>query len=355
MRRLLLALGLLGCLILPALSDDTTYYLRNRPVNGVSYQGELWVNTADLRRYFNDVEMKRLEVTPSEVLVDHRAAAPVEADQVAFLKLTQAMGYTLHPSPGLGFTDLIPPGGGAGGGSSSLRRADYRVAAERLEMVLGVLPEYRDPVMMRRIQSVGKRVAKASPLSDIEWKFVVVDSEVPNAACTGEGNVFVTRGLLDLNLTDDELAGVLGHEIAHGVRRHCFRVVELFRQYLAIVRDVDRFKAKVAAAQRGESTLVSEESLENERKSLENRFNGVVTKLQNERVYGRQDEEEADVLGMRYAALAGYSRNGLANALKKLQSYQYENFGEAVLEDDMTHPPIPRRLEILRRVQAGWQ
>ncbi len=352
MRRAILGCLLLLTAILPV-QADVTYYLRNRPVNGRSVGGELWVNAGELRRYFNDSEMKRIDVEGSQVTVDHRPVATIQGDQVAFLKVARAMGYTEKPSPGLGFIDLIPPG--TGPTYSSLRRADYRVASERLEMILGVLPEYRDPEMMRRVELVGQRVAKASPLGDLNWKFVVVDSEVPNAACTGEGNVFITRGLLDLNLTDDELAGVLGHEIAHGVRRHCFRMIELFREYIAIMRDVDKFKAKVAAAQRGESTLVSEESLQNEQRTLENRVNSLVSKIQNERVYGRQDEEEADVLGLRYAVQAGYSRSGLSSALQKLQSYQYENFGEAVLEDDMTHPPIPRRLEILRRVLAGWQ
>lgn len=352
MRRLVLALLLV--LLLPALAEET-YYLRNRPVNGVLYEGELWVNTSDLRRYLSDTEMKRLTIQGSQMLVDRRPAAPIEAEQVAFLKLTRAMGFTQKPSPGLGFIDLVPPGAVSSLAASSLRRADYRVASERLEMVLGVLPEYRDPVMMRRVQTVGQRVAKVTPLSDLNWKFVVVDSEVPNAACTGEGNVFVTRGLLDLGLTDDELAGVLGHEIAHGVRRHCFRVVELFRQYLVIMRDAERWKAKAAAVQRGESTLTSETSLENERKAIEERVVAVVARIKDERIYGRQDEEEADVLGLRYAVTAGYSRSGLSSALQKLQSYQYQNFGEAVLQDDMTHPPIPRRLEILRKVLAGWR
>lgn len=353
MRGALLGLILILALLAPGWAE-ATYYLRNRPVNGVVRAGELWVSTTDLRRYLSDTEMKRIKLTDAQALVDGRPAAPVDSDQVAFLQLTRALGYSHKPSPGLGFIDLVAPDA-TPTRASSLRRADYRVASERLEMVLGVLPEYRDPAMMRRVETIGQRVAQASPLSDLNWKFVVVDSEIPNAACTGEGNVFVTRGLLALQLTDDELAGVLGHEIAHGVRRHCFRAVELFREYLLIMRDVDRYRARVAAAQRGESTLVSEGSLENERRSLEDRVNTVVEKFRNERVYGRQDEEEADVLGLRYAVQAGYSRVGLSSALKKLQKYNYENFGEAVLEDDMTHPPIPRRLEILRRVQAGWE
>ncbi|MEW6281074.1 MAG: M48 family metalloprotease, partial [Candidatus Eremiobacterota bacterium] len=278
--------------------------------------------------------------------------------QVPFLVVVRALGFQERRSPGLGFVDLVAPntvdtGGGPSRAGDSLRRADYRVAADRMEMILGSLPEYRHPEMMRRVTTVGNRVAAATPLSNLHWKFVVLDHETPNAACTGEGHVFVTRGLFDLELTDDELAGVLGHEMAHGVRRHCFRVVELFRQYHLILRDMEVLKAKAAAYERGESTLVSESSLENEAKAIEQRMNSLVDRIKNERVYGRQDEEEADVLGMRYAIQAGYSPSGLTNALKKLEIYQ-QTFGEAVLEDDMTHPPIKRRLEILRRVQANY-
>ncbi len=351
MRRLLVLLVL--SLFLPV-AAETTYYLRHRPINGVRDSGDLWVAVSDLRRYLHDTEVRRVKVEGERVLVDQRPVGRVREELVPFLAVTRALGYEQRPSPGLGFIDLLGPGD-TPTTAASLRRGDYRTAADRLEMVLGTLPEYRDPEMMRRVSMIGQRVVKASPLSELTWKFVVVDSEEPNAACTGEGHIFVTRGLLDLGFTDDELAGVLGHEIAHGVRRHCFRVVELFRQYLMLLRDVERFKARVAAAQRGESTLVSEASLESERKALESRKNDLVERIRDERVYGRQDEEEADVLGLRYAVTAGYSRSGLSSALEKLHKYQYQNFGTAVLEDDMTHPPIPRRLESLRRVQAGWR
>ncbi|HET8721334.1 MAG TPA: M48 family metalloprotease, partial [Nitrospira sp.] len=70
------------------------------------------------------------------------------------------------------------------------------------------------------VDSVGQRLAKESPRQDVTYRFHVVDMAEPNAFALPGGYVYVTRGLLALVNTEDELAGVVGHEIGHVAARH---------------------------------------------------------------------------------------------------------------------------------------
>ena len=68
--------------------------------------------------------------------------------------------------------------------------------------------------------ALGQRLVKKSPRQDIPYQFHVVDMIEPNAFALPGGYVYVTRGLLALVNTEDELAGVVGHEIGHVAARH---------------------------------------------------------------------------------------------------------------------------------------
>ncbi len=77
-----------------------------------------------------------------------------------------------------------------------------------------------NPEQRRRVARIGYRVAQASGFRDFPISFILADMAEPNAFALPGGQVFVTRGILALGLTDDELAALLGHEIAHVVFRH---------------------------------------------------------------------------------------------------------------------------------------
>ena len=71
-----------------------------------------------------------------------------------------------------------------------------------------------------RVESLGRSLTGMQKRHPLDWRFVVVDSARADAGCTGEGVVYVTKGLLDLGLDDNELAGIIGYEVAHGLLRH---------------------------------------------------------------------------------------------------------------------------------------
>jgi predicted Zn-dependent protease len=77
-----------------------------------------------------------------------------------------------------------------------------------------------DEALTTYVQALGARLAAASPRTDIEYTFQVLDSDAPNAFALPAGYVYVTRGLLVLLSDESELAGVLAHQIAHAAARH---------------------------------------------------------------------------------------------------------------------------------------
>jgi len=82
---------------------------------------------------------------------------------------------------------------------------------------------YDNPQLQAYVNEVGQRAAKASHRPELEYSFVVLDSEDINAFTTGGGYVYITRGIMNYLNSEAELAAVLGHEIGHITARHPVR------------------------------------------------------------------------------------------------------------------------------------
>ncbi len=159
-------------------------------------------------------------------------------------------------------------------------RESSRKAYEQIIRAYGV---YNDQAVQDYVSEVGTRVARNSDLPSEEFKFVVVDDESINAFTTGCCYIYVHRGLL-VNLNSEaELAGVLGHEIAHVTARHPSR-----RQTRGVLAGIG---AMAAAILTGSSAVADLANL------------GANAWLQG---YGRDNELEADRLGLVYMTRTGY-------------------------------------------------
>jgi len=88
------------------------------------------------------------------------------------------------------------------------------------------LPLISDPEVVRYINVLGDSIAKLTPRGDLDWHFYVVDSKEVNAFAVPGGYVYVNRGLIERADKMDELAGVLGHEIGHVVKRHSVKQMQ---------------------------------------------------------------------------------------------------------------------------------
>ena len=78
----------------------------------------------------------------------------------------------------------------------------------------------KDPELNRRVQEVGRRIAAASPQPEWDWQFTLIENDEPNAFALPGGKVGVNTGLFQVAKNDDQLAAVVGHEVAHAIARH---------------------------------------------------------------------------------------------------------------------------------------
>ena len=338
-----LVLAALLCLPVPA--QGTHFYLRNREVTGRVVGGDIFLGREQLARLLNPDELKRVQFDENGVAAIDGQKAP-DGPGVSLNWLASNLGFTRRLSPGSVDWVKIASETTAPEISSEVwtRRAEFREAGRRLNEILKEVPRTDRPELQARVDRIGQRVVSVTPLREMPWTFVVVKMSPPNAACTGEGHVFVADSLLDMKISDDELAGVLGHEIAHGVRRHVFRRSDLLRDIMALLQDYRRLQSQIDQGQDSLTLRQQVAAYSRQRDQLQYKFDHDI-------FYSRLDEEEADVLGLRYAVTAGYSADGLGDCLTKLERLLVKQFGAAILRDDMSHPPTARRLEILQKAR----
>lgn len=161
------------------------------------------------------------------------------------------------------------------------RQADVEIRRE-----MGV---YDDPRVQRYVSDIGHRLAQLSHRPNLPWTFTVVDHPAINAFALPGGYIYITRGILPYLDNEAELAGVLGHEIAHVTARHAAQ--QLTRSglggiglaVLSIFVPATRPFGDVTSAALGVAFLK----------------------------YGRDDERESDRLGMEYAARGGWDPAGV--------------------------------------------
>lgn len=100
-----------------------------------------------------------------------------------------------------------------------------RDAAQDLEDRYGLV---RDPVQNQRVAAIGARLAAVSDRRDLPWRFRILNRREVNAISLPGGFIYITRGMLNFVTSDDELAFVLGHEVAHVNQRHHVDLLERY-------------------------------------------------------------------------------------------------------------------------------
>jgi predicted Zn-dependent protease len=92
--------------------------------------------------------------------------------------------------------------------------------------LLGAAPLVRDEGLQRYVNRVGRWVALQSERPDLPWRFGVIDSDDINAFAAPGGYIFLTSGLYKRLANEAELAGVLGHEVGHVIRKHHLKLLQ---------------------------------------------------------------------------------------------------------------------------------
>jgi beta-barrel assembly-enhancing protease len=190
----------------------------------------------------------------------------------------------------------------------------------------------RDEAITRRVNLVGKSLACYCDRPELNFHFGVLNSPTVNAFSTPGGYVFITRGLYDMIQNDDQLAGVLAHEITHVTRKHALKIIERGQFF------------------EGVTGLTSEAGAMAKKADLTRYSQGVgqITTTLFEKGFDPQIEFDADKGGFTLAATVGYASNGLEQCLQTLQ--QHESPNTTIFP---THPPLDKRIQKLESYQAG--
>lgn len=152
----------------------------------------------------------------------------------------------------------------------------------------------QDPAIHKYVSLVGMAMAQQSDRPNLPWTFIVLDTDGVNAFASPGGFVHITRGALGLIRNEAELAGVLGHELAHVVRKHTVNAIQKNKA----------IGAGINSAAGGRSELINRMAKQAYEQILENNFD-------------RGDELDADKVGIQLAQKVGYA-GALPDFLERL-------------------------------------
>ncbi|MAJ60827.1 MAG: hypothetical protein CBC48_12985 [bacterium TMED88] len=203
-------------------------------------------------------------------------------------------------------------GGGGGGGKRPKQVlldtdfADAQLGAEAAEGLAAQMGLIDDPKLLAYVTAIGNRMVPFAPKRPFEYTFHIVDQAEPNAFALPGGYIYVSRGLLALANSEDELAGVIGHEITHAAERHTAGRQEFGRRLNPL--SIGYMRAGQLAA------------------------------------YSRDQERDADRGGQILAARAGWNPMAMAQFLQDMNAMERNMMGMSRLPGFFdSHPPTPER------------
>jgi len=198
----------------------------------------------------------------------------------------------------------------------------------------GIFDPINDKEITDYVSAVGRHVAKYSAAPQKEFQFIVTSDWSATAMTAGGGKIYISCGMLEQLESEDELAAILSHEIAHDAFHHAARAVTRQMFWLTGTR-----KIKTAAEAEAALKELNEQLDENQFAALTDRLLG----------FARIDELEADRAGFYNTYQAGYNPHALASSLKSLEQMRTENSEERTWQLKLflllfaSHPPTAQR------------
>jgi len=208
------------------------------------------------------------------------------------------------------------------------QQQEVQMGQEYAQQINAQLPIIRDPELNRYINVLGDSIARLTSRADLDWQFFIVDAQEVNAFAVPGGFVYINRGLIQRADQMDEIAGVLGHEIGHVVRRHTVKQMEKAQganigvTLACVLTSVCNSQVAGAAINVAGGALFAK--------------------------FSRSDEAEADNEGFKNVVKAGISPVGMVTMFQKLLEERQSRPG-AVDSWFLTHPLEEDRI---RAVQA---
>jgi predicted Zn-dependent protease len=191
-------------------------------------------------------------------------------------------------------------------------------------------PEWRNAAAQRRLETVGRRIVQAAGRGNQNWEFVLFDNAQKNAFVLPGGQVGFYRGLYEISERDDWIATVLGHETGHVTGRHA---AERYSREVAT-------QTVVQVAGAATNSDIAAAAL------------GLGAQVGISLPFSREQESEADILGLRYMHAANFDVNQAIPFWQRMQ----EGGGSRPPEFLSTHPNPDNRIQRIRDYIAsqGW-
>jgi beta-barrel assembly-enhancing protease len=209
-------------------------------------------------------------------------------------------------------------------------KQEEELSREFMKLIKAHYEIIKDPAIVNYVNKVGQKLVATLPPQPFTYHFYVIKEDVYNAFATPAGHIFIYSGLMEALSSEEELACILAHEIAHVVCRH-------------ISQKIDRAKkiniATLAGVVAGVLLGIGGSANAAQALTIGSAAAGQSLTL----AYGREDERQADQIGLSILRKAGYNGIGLITSLKKMRSKQW--FGQNQIPTYLTtHPGSEERM-----------
>ena len=245
------------------------------------------------------------------------------------LKLGVLIYFLLPVTPNLA-EDIALPEMGDSAGALISPREEHQIGQMFFWRLQQATPLIDDPEVNSYIRALGYRIASNSDEPNLDYTFFMVPDPSVNAFAAPGGFIGVHSGLLLTAATEDELASVIAHEIAHITQRHILRSFERYKRMT-----VPRTAALIAAAllgiadpSAGQAAIMAVQA----------------GNIQSMLDYSRAHEAEADNLGMQTLVASGFDPEAMPSFFEKLQQASRFYGGDSVPEFLRTHPVTTSRI-----------
>ena len=269
----------------------------------------------DLGKMLEDAAQRSIENSKKSEEVKNGAEEPAPVAQPALTPApTDAQAPVAIPAE-------PPPAQPEFNWKNPSKEEEIALGREITGSLLGAAPLVKDDVLQKYVNQVGRWVANQSERADLPWKFGVIDSADLNAFAAPGGYVLLTKGLYQKMQNEAQLAGVLGHEIAHIVKKHQLKVLQkqqLLGYGASRLSGLFGKKDKLAKKALNTGAEISARGLD------------------------KDAEFEADRMGLTLAYRAGYDAYGLPDVLQTIGHTNKSDSSVALLFK--THPSPDERL-----------
>lgn len=194
------------------------------------------------------------------------------------------------------------------------------------QQILGKSKLSHDQVLQSRLQNIGKRLTIVSDRKDLIYHFGVIEDKSLNAFALPGGFIYVNSGLMNI-ATDDEVASVVAHELSHVAAKHSVKQLQAALGYQVVLSiALNRLGNNPGAGNIADASNVI--------------YNLITLG------YSREDERQADRLGLKYAYKAKFDPNAMVTMFQKLEKAENNRYNVKIFS---SHPATAERIDNVKK------